>query len=240
MAILSKGNTFATGEQVTAAKLNNLVDNATFASDAVDNSTTALDGNGKIIVKDGGISIAKLDLSEDSPTLRLTDTDTALSDGELSSNIEFFQSDSSGAGVGASIAAHGDGSTGVLDLRFATGDNTARMAIDGNGKVGIGTLSPTLLFQVVSPNTTTAETVAAFGNQSVESGLQVITNGGSQSLEWGFNALNSRSLVFNTNQTERMKINSSGNIIIANIPTSASGLASGTIYSDSGTLKIVS
>jgi len=63
MAILSKGNTFATGDQVTAAKLNNLVDNATFASDAVDNSTTALDGNGKIIVKDGGITSAKLNLN---------------------------------------------------------------------------------------------------------------------------------------------------------------------------------
>jgi hypothetical protein len=138
------------------------------------------------------------------------------------------------------IAAHGDGSTGVLDLRFATGDNTARMAIDGNGNVGIGELSPSNLLSVVSPNTTTAEIVASFGNQSASSGLQIITNGGSQSLEWGFNALNSRSLVFNTNQTERMKINSSGNIIIANIPTSASGLASGTIYSDSGTLKIVS
>ena len=63
MAILSKGNTFATGEQVTAAKLNNLVDNATFASDAVDDSTTALASNGKIIVKDGGITSAKLNLS---------------------------------------------------------------------------------------------------------------------------------------------------------------------------------
>mgnify|MGYP003136906798 CR=1 FL=1 len=143
MAILSKGTDFTTGDQVTAAKLDALVDNATFASDAVDDSTTALDGNGKIIVKDGGITIAKLNLSEDSPTLRLTDTDSALSDGELSSNIEFFQSDSSGSGVGASIAAHGDGSTGALDLRFATGANTANVAIDASGKVGIGTLSPT-------------------------------------------------------------------------------------------------
>ena len=302
MAILSKGNTFATGEQVTAAKLNNLVDNATFASDAVDNSTTALDGNGKIIVKDGGISIAKLDLSEDSPTLRLTDTDTTLSDGELSSNIEFFQSDSSGSGVGASIAAHGEGSTGLLDLRFATGANSEKMrikhggnvgigteepdeqltvqagtfannqdggiavqlgsesgshfktafkcktdgsgnprtaidaplsstggttqeaiSIDNAGKVGIGTIDPTSLLQVVSPNTTTAETVAAFGNQSIETGLQVITNGGSQSLEWGFNALNSRSLVFNTDQTERMKINSSGTVSIVGALSKGSG-----------------
>ena len=63
MAILSKGNTFATGDQVTALKLNNLVDNATFASGAVDDSTTQLDNSGRIIVKDGGITSAKLNLS---------------------------------------------------------------------------------------------------------------------------------------------------------------------------------
>jgi hypothetical protein len=42
MAILSKGTDFATGDQVTADKLDNLVDNATFASGAVDNSTTQI------------------------------------------------------------------------------------------------------------------------------------------------------------------------------------------------------
>ena len=39
MAVLSKGTTFANGDQVTATKLNNLVDNATFASSAVDNTS---------------------------------------------------------------------------------------------------------------------------------------------------------------------------------------------------------
>jgi len=63
MAILSKGTDFSTGDQVTAAKLDALVDNATFASGAVDDSTTALDGDGKIIVKDGGITSAKLNLT---------------------------------------------------------------------------------------------------------------------------------------------------------------------------------
>ena len=41
------------------------------------------------------------------------------------------------------------------------------------------------------------------------------------------------------NGVERMKIDSSGNVIINNIPTSPSGLPSGAIYSDGGTLKIV-
>jgi len=75
MAILSKGTDFSTGDQVTAAKLDALVDNATFASDAVDNSTTALDANGKIIVKDGGINSAKL-ASELTGKVKIVNDDT--------------------------------------------------------------------------------------------------------------------------------------------------------------------
>jgi len=59
MAVISKGQTFATGDQVTALKLNNLADNATFASGAVDNVSTQLSG-GAIVVKDGGVTTAKL------------------------------------------------------------------------------------------------------------------------------------------------------------------------------------
>jgi hypothetical protein len=59
MAVLSKGHTFATGDSPTATQVNNLVDAATFATGAVDNSTTSLSG-GAIIVKDGGVTPAKL------------------------------------------------------------------------------------------------------------------------------------------------------------------------------------
>lgn len=59
MAVISKGTTFATGDQVTALKLNDLADAATFASGAVDSVSTQLSG-GAIIVKDGGVSTAKI------------------------------------------------------------------------------------------------------------------------------------------------------------------------------------
>lgn len=59
MAVITKGTTFANGDQVTAGSLNNLVDNAAFASGAVDNVSTQLSG-GAVIVKDGGVSTAKL------------------------------------------------------------------------------------------------------------------------------------------------------------------------------------
>ena len=59
MPILTKGSTFATGNQVTAANLNALVDSATFAAGAVDTVTTEL-ASGAIAVKNGGITPSKL------------------------------------------------------------------------------------------------------------------------------------------------------------------------------------
>lgn len=59
MAVLTKGTTYATGDNPTAATLNALVDSAAFVTGAVDNSTTQL-SSGAIIVKDGGVTPAKL------------------------------------------------------------------------------------------------------------------------------------------------------------------------------------
>lgn len=53
MAILTKGNTFADGDQVTSTKLNNLVDAATFrtgAGEAVDGTTLLVDAGGYLKV----------------------------------------------------------------------------------------------------------------------------------------------------------------------------------------------
>ena len=65
MPILSKGQTFATGNQVTADNLNALVDGATFAtpvvgdSGATDNLSLEV-SSGKLRVKDGGVTVSKL------------------------------------------------------------------------------------------------------------------------------------------------------------------------------------
>ncbi|MAL50370.1 MAG: hypothetical protein CMH18_11475 [Methylophaga sp.] len=82
-----------------------------------------------------------------------------------------------------------------------------------NGSVGVGTSSPSKLLHIKSSNSDTAESVACFGNGDIDRGLEIKTNGnGGTSLDWGFNAVNSRNLVFDTNQTERMRISSSGNV----------------------------
>ena len=80
-----------------------------------------------------------------------------------------------------------------------------------NGNLGIGTASPAKKLHVKSSNSDTAESVAQFGNGDIDGGLEIKTNGnGGASLDWGFNAVNSRNLVFDTNQTERMRITSTG------------------------------
>ena len=59
MPILTTGNTFVDGNQVTATTLNAAVNSSTFAAGAVDTVSTAI-SSGAIIVKDGGITAAKL------------------------------------------------------------------------------------------------------------------------------------------------------------------------------------
>ena len=60
MAVLTTGNTFANGDQVTASSLNNAVNDAVFADGAVDGISTQKSGSGAIIVKDLGIDTGKI------------------------------------------------------------------------------------------------------------------------------------------------------------------------------------
>jgi hypothetical protein len=60
MGVLSKGTDFTNGDQVTDTSLDNLVDNATFTTSAVDEVSTDIGGTGAIIVKDEGITTGKL------------------------------------------------------------------------------------------------------------------------------------------------------------------------------------
>ena len=63
MAILSKGHTFADGDDVTSTKANNLVDQATFVSGAsgtTDDSSLEVNGSGRLQVKASGITTGKL------------------------------------------------------------------------------------------------------------------------------------------------------------------------------------
>jgi len=66
MAVLSKGQTFADGDDVTHTKLNNLVDAATFVSGSsgtTDDSSLEVNGSGRLQIKDSGVTTSKLGAS---------------------------------------------------------------------------------------------------------------------------------------------------------------------------------
>ena len=127
MAILSKGKDFDTGEQVTAAKLDNLVDNAIFASGAADNVTTQINGLGAIIVKDDGIGVSKLeDAFFNSGTGALTLDGTAPS-------VTFNDSDNSGT----SPVISSDNTDG--DLSIIAGKANAEVIVQTGNDVGTAT-----------------------------------------------------------------------------------------------------
>jgi len=60
MSVITSGKTFANGEQLSADKLNLMLTGATFSNSAVDLTSTLVDSNGAIVVRDGGITTAKL------------------------------------------------------------------------------------------------------------------------------------------------------------------------------------
>ena len=122
------------------------------------------------------------------------------------------------------------GSTTAVPFRIYTG-TSERMRIDGSGNVGIGQ-TPTNRFDV---NSGTNIVVSKFqsslggaGNRAIiqlgasgnsQSGLQFIQCGSSSSIEGGANAATIENtenapLIFGTNNTEKMRIDSSGNLLV--------------------------
>ena len=60
MPIINKGTSFANGEQLTADKINNLLDLAEFNQSATDSASTTVNSASQIIVRDSGVTTAKL------------------------------------------------------------------------------------------------------------------------------------------------------------------------------------
>ena len=94
----------------------------------------------------GNILISR-DASEGQPTIRFTDTDTTVTDGQVLGAVEWFTSDATpGARVTAGIRAIASGTTGNANVQILTSTTgaaaTAKVVVDNVGNVGIANAAP--------------------------------------------------------------------------------------------------
>jgi hypothetical protein len=168
MAILSKGATIVADTQVSATNLNNLVDAATFVSGAVDGTTTQLSG-GAIIVKDAGITPAKLSTGGPSWTSGGTVSATAFS-GPLTGAVTGNSSTATAFATARTISITGD-----LAYTSPSFDGTGNVTAAGTlatvasaGTTGGSTAIPVITINAkgLTTSITTAAVIAPAGTLS--------------------------------------------------------------------------
>ena len=203
MAILETGNTFSTGNQVTAATLNAAINEATFktgTSGATDDTTISIDGSGRLYVKDSNITAAKLATNSVTTAKIANDsvTPAKLSEGgpswtsstlHVTGNLDFSHISTadlngtygrSGTTVNITMANHGMSSGMLANLTFEQG--TGGVATNGAYVVDVDsssvfnitdTVSGTITGNPVCTRTSYYGTSTIRGSQSIRGNLDV-------------------------------------------------------------------
>jgi len=171
--------------------------------------------NSQTVSSTPGISMSSV--ASGKSVLRLTNTDTTEVAGQTTGAIEFFGSDAStpGAGVKGYVAVIAESVTPDSAMIFGTSDNTAstlaveRMRIDSNGNVLVGkTTSSGSRFEV--ERTDNNNEIADFKTNNTSGDVIIRSSGGFVRVR----ATGTNEMALLTAGTERMRIDSSGNVSI--------------------------
>jgi hypothetical protein len=177
--------------------------------------------------------------TDSNTVIRITDTDTSQAAGQPTGGLQFYTSDTSTptAGVGAYVAAVAESNTPDTALVFGTRDNSGggvdaseRMRIDSSGNVGIGTASPTAKVDNTGSFRTTGVTDPTSGTGlelSYRSTYGDVLAYNRTSSAFAELQIRGAPIIFGNAGGERMRIDSSGNVLI------------GTSTSPAGTKELV-
>ena len=262
MASFTAGTTFVDGvaNDVTAAKLSALVNNATPTSGLIQDRTaeTVVATNDTFLIGDASdsntlkrMTVANVMKAELTGTINTTaGTITALNSttGTITTGViptlTSITKITSGTGTAAvpAISPTGDANTGVFfpaadTIAFSEG-GAEKMRIDASGNVGIGTDSPLTYMQAYSGS--------ANGVVIADSGIPAIILADTASTTYSVISQNGTSLdLFNTANgstnfytygTERVRIDSSGNVGIGDSSPTAKLDVNGSFNATSGTI----
>ena len=195
-------------------------DSPEFAGLTVDTDTLYVDSaNNRVGIGTSSPS-SILELSEDNPTLRWTDTTGGYAEIACTSGQMRLRADA--------------GNTQATSIFQFEVDGSEAMRIDPSGRVGIGTSSPGEALSVQSGSFNSD--VARFTGGVSDRGLVVSTFVGDGFSDAGVDLQAVRDLSFTTNNSEAMRIDSSGNVLVGKTaPSTDQGVslfANGAIRAD--------
>jgi hypothetical protein len=151
MPIINKGTTFSNGEQLTADKINNLLDLATFDQSATDSASTTVNSASQIVVADSGITPAKLSTGAPSwdASGHLLVTGNVTNNNDTGSTIIYGGTAGNGAHIELYSGGHATAANkayyDATEHNFRKRDGTQLMQLEGSsGILMVGTTtSPT-------------------------------------------------------------------------------------------------
>ena len=151
MAIINKGTSFANGEQLTAQKINNMLDLAVFNSAAADNSTTFVNSLSQIAVAGGGINTAQLaDDAVETPNIK----DANVTKAKIE-NVEDYKVLGNVSGVAAAPAE-----VDILDENTMSSDSATSLATQKSIKAYVDANSGTVVQRTRVSSTAQSQPIA--------------------------------------------------------------------------------